>query len=74
MKRKTSLISKYTCTHCTSILIEPITMPCSDDICAQHLSETDLAQIKCFKFNQTFQVKEALFKSNKPLKKRQVEV
>jgi hypothetical protein len=69
MKRKTSLKSKYTCSHCTRILKEPILMPCSDNICAQHLNETNLTQIKCSKCIQSFDVKSIKIQSNKCLKK-----
>ena len=66
MKRKTSLKSKYTCSHCTRILKEPILMPCSDNICAEHLN---LTQIKCSKCIEVFDVKSLKIQSNKSLKK-----
>ena len=69
MKRKTSLKSKYTCSHCTRILKEPLLLPCSDNVCAQHLNETNLTQIKCATCIKSFDVKSLKIQSNKCLKK-----
>ena len=69
MKRKTCLKSKYSCSHCTRILKDPLSMPCNDDICADHLKERNLMQVKCLKCNEIFDIKNTIFKSNLPLKK-----
>jgi hypothetical protein len=46
MKRKSSTKSDYTCSYCNKIFKDPVTLPCNDNICAQHLRD-DLSGVDC---------------------------
>jgi hypothetical protein len=66
------LKSQLTCSYCSRIYKDPITLPCNDSICGEHLSERDVVKqnkIICKNCNQEYPVKENVFESNNVLTK-----
>ena len=60
------------CLYCSKIFKDPISLPCGDTICEEHLKETNILkqnQIKCSQCNTSFEIKDNDFKSNTLVKK-----
>jgi len=67
------LKSSLTCSHCSKIFKDPIELPCSHNVCSEHLTEKDVVKqnrIECAECKQEFQVKDNDFKSNNLVKKQ----
>ncbi len=67
MKRKSSTKSDYTCSYCNKIFKDHVTLPCNDNICAQHLRD-DLSGVDCkrvFKLKGTREKKNGCFNALK---------
>ena len=67
-------LKKYlTCSFCFKILKSPITLPCMDTICGEHLTEMkslNQNSVKCFTCNQKFRLDaNHHFETNNTLKK-----
>ncbi len=61
-----------TCSYCSRIFSDPISLPCEDSICLEHLSDKDVVKqnkIKCKECNEEYGVQNNEFKSNEDLKK-----
>jgi hypothetical protein len=66
------LKSTLTCSYCSKILLNPIELPCSHNLCMGHLVEKDVVKqnrIKCAECKQDFEVKGNEFKLNSLVKK-----
>jgi hypothetical protein len=67
------LKSTLTCSYCLKIFKDPIELPCSHNLCKQHLTEKSVVKdnrIKCGECKQDFEVKDNEFKSIEILKKQ----
>jgi hypothetical protein len=62
--------STLTCSYCSKIFHDPIELPCSHNLCKQHLFEKNENRIKCVECKQDFEVKGNDFKSIEILKKQ----
>jgi hypothetical protein len=65
--------SQWTCSYCSRIFKDPIELPCSHNLCRQHLAENNVIKenkIKCGECNAEFKVKGNDFKSNDFVKKQ----
>jgi hypothetical protein len=65
--------SQFTCSYCSRIFHDPIELPCSHNLCRQHLTENNVIKenkIKCVTCNAEFKVKGNDFKSNYFVKKQ----
>ena len=73
MKRKMNPKSNLTCSICSLIFNEPISLPCKDTICAHHLNDSKVLEqdhIKCVECGQKFSAKLfPSFTSNKSMQK-----
>ena len=59
--------SSFACSYCSKILLNPIELPCSHNLCMGHLTEKDVVKqnrIKCAECKQDFEVKGNEFKLN----------
>ncbi len=68
-----NLKSTLTCSYCSKIFKDPIELPCSHNLCEEHLAEkhvTKEKRIKCGECKKDFQVKDNDFKANNFLKKQ----
>jgi hypothetical protein len=64
--------SSLACSYCSKIFKDPIELPCSHNLCNEHLTEKDIVKanrIKCVECKQEFKVKDNEFKSNNFLMK-----
>ena len=61
-----SLKSELTCNICKLVLSTPITLPCLDVICGEHLRDDSVknGMIKCLKCDKDFDVPKSGFPSN----------
>jgi hypothetical protein len=67
-----SLIADLSCFYCSKIYKKPVSLPCGDSLCEEHLHETKLIQknkIKCLSCQKEFDLKGNQFPANKPLQK-----
>ena len=58
--------STLTCSYCTQILKDPIELPCSHNLCNEHLVEKGVVKqnkITCKECKKDFEVKDNEFKS-----------
>jgi hypothetical protein len=65
--------SQLTCSYCSRIFHDPIELPCSHNLCRQHLTENNVIKenkIKCVTCKVEFKVKGNDFKSNDFVKKQ----
>jgi hypothetical protein len=65
--------SQLTCSYCSRIFHDPIELPCSHNLCRQHLAENNVIKenkIKCVTCNAEFKVKGNDFKTIEMLKKQ----
>jgi hypothetical protein len=65
--------SQFTCSYCSRIFHDPIELPCSHNLCRQHLTENNVIKenkIKCVTCRVEFKVKGDDFKSNDFVKKQ----
>jgi hypothetical protein len=64
--------SILTCSFCSKIFKDPIELPCSHNLCQEHLLEKDVVKqnkIKCGDCKQEFEVKDNEFKPKLLVKK-----
>jgi hypothetical protein len=64
--------SSLTCSYCSKIFQDPIELPCSHNLCKEHLTEKDVAKqnrIKCGECKRDIQVKDNEFKPNSFVRK-----
>ncbi len=57
--------SSLTCTYCSKIFQDPIELPCSHNLCKEHLAEKDVVKqnrIECRECKQDYEVKGNEFK------------
>ena len=65
-----NLKSNMCCSYCTKILKKPISLPCGDSLCEEHLAEASIAnqsKIKCCKCEEEFIIKDHKFLPNNTL-------
>jgi hypothetical protein len=65
--------SSLTCSYCSKIYKDPIELPCSHNLCKEHLAENNVIKekiIKCAKCKNAFEFKDNEFKTNNFLKKQ----
>jgi hypothetical protein len=65
--------SSLACSYCSKIFKDPIELPCSHNLCKEHLAEKDVAKqnrIKCGECKKDFEVKDNDFKTNNFVKKQ----
>jgi hypothetical protein len=66
------LKSNLTCSYCSKIYKDPIELPCSHNLCNEHLMESSVVKqnrIECGECKQDYEVKENAFKLNSLVKK-----
>jgi hypothetical protein len=64
------LKSTLTCSYCSKIFKDPIELPCSHNLCKEHLAEKNENKIKCAECKKDFEVRDNDFKSNTFAKKQ----